>query len=71
MAKRKICPCGVKSVPGLKAGVALCQKHFSALFYAPIGTPEYKEAKWMLVQQEGWDYCSPKTRQTKHNQLSY
>lgn len=30
---KKVCPCGVKSVPGLIRGIALCQKHYNALMF--------------------------------------
>jgi len=44
--KRKVCACGVKSVPGLIPGVFLCQKHFDGLFYK--SGPAHLEAIRML-----------------------
>ena len=31
--KVKMCPCGLRSVPGLVKGIALCQKHYNALMF--------------------------------------
>ena len=51
--KPKTCPCGKKSVPGLIASVALCQKHYNALMF---GTDEeHQEAVAMLQKsKEQW-----------------
>lgn len=48
---KKVCPCGVKSVPGLICGVALCQKHYNALMF---GTgQDHITAVQLLNQQKG------------------
>ncbi len=54
MGKRKVCPCGAKSVPGLISSVALCQAHFNGIFYPKTGA-EHQEAVTMLK-------CSQKER---------
>lgn len=56
MPKRKVCPCGAKSVPGLKPGIALCQEHFNGLFHAPIGSKGHSEAVRTLHKQGSWVY---------------
>lgn len=46
---RKICKCGLKSVPGLVPGVALCQYHFTKKIWgaewAAKCHPEHPEVK--------------------------
>lgn len=46
----KMCHCGNKSVPGLLASVALCQKHFDGLMYGM--DEDYREALRMLRRVE-------------------
>ena len=45
--KKKICPCGEKSLPGLITGVALCQKHYNGLMFG--SGKEHQEALNMLA----------------------
>ena len=53
---RKVCHCGVKSVPGLKPGIALCQEHFNGLFHASTDSKEHSEAVTTLHKQGAWVY---------------
>lgn len=50
--KRKICPCGKKSVPGLIASVSLCQEHYNGLMFAPNDSKEHKECALMLAYSQ-------------------
>lgn len=34
--KKKTCPCGLPSIPGLIASVSLCQKHYNDLMFGDI-----------------------------------
>jgi len=59
MGKKKTCPCGKISVPGLITGVALCQEHYNALMFA-VG-PEHRAAVHILSTQ----YTVPRKRRRK------
>ena len=58
MGKKKTCPCGKISVPGLTTGVALCQEHYNALMFAAIAAPEHRAAAHILSTQ----YTVPRDR---------
>lgn len=52
MTKRKTCPCGEKSIPGLIKSVALCQKHYNGLMFSDRSSNEHKEAVSMLRESQ-------------------
>jgi hypothetical protein len=58
--KKKICPCGLKSIPGLIASVALCQKHYNDLMFGDIRGDN--EARRQAQSILAMNYSKPKSK---------
>ena len=46
--KKKLCPCGEKSIPGLISSISLCQKHYN---YVMFETDKHKHNEGVRMME--------------------